>query len=174
MSIPKADRCQLELELAVLTKKQKRSEWYFHKRTTLLKVQASQLNSPLWCPLQNLGPPQVLLLHWHPFPVAVASNWHHLHVFKFHVYTFVLNRMKMILPCQYHMRVMVLSFSVPMSHHLSSPIHCRSCTLLLFEEKGHSANLMSLTKVSLILLTVLWVPLHWVPSHNQTLMIPPL
>ena len=49
MSILKADRCQLELELAVLTKKRKRSEWYFHKRTTLLKVQASQLDSPLWC-----------------------------------------------------------------------------------------------------------------------------
>ena len=41
----KAGRRQLEQELAALTKKQKKSEWYFNKTSTPLKVSASELNS---------------------------------------------------------------------------------------------------------------------------------
>ena len=41
----KAGRRQLEQELAALTKKQKKSEWYFNKTSTPWKVSASELNS---------------------------------------------------------------------------------------------------------------------------------
>ena len=50
MSVLKSDRRRLELELATLTKKQKKSEWYFERTSTPLKVSAPQLNSPFDLP----------------------------------------------------------------------------------------------------------------------------
>ena len=47
MSILKADRRQLQLELTALTRKQKKAEWYLSKKSTSLKATAPQRNSNL-------------------------------------------------------------------------------------------------------------------------------
>ena len=46
MSVLKADRRQLQLELSALTRKQKKAEWYLARKRTALKVTAPQPNSP--------------------------------------------------------------------------------------------------------------------------------
>ena len=56
ISILKADRRRLELELTALTKKQKKSEWYFNKATTPLKVAAPQQNSCISWRLPSSSP----------------------------------------------------------------------------------------------------------------------
>ena len=48
MSVLKADRRQLQLELSALTRKQKKAEWYLARKRTALKVTAPQPNSPPW------------------------------------------------------------------------------------------------------------------------------
>ena len=78
MSILKADRRQLELELAGLTKKQKKSEWYFNKTSTPLKVPAPRLNSSTsWCLPSSSPEPQSPLSSSAPrTPTSSGSSIH--------------------------------------------------------------------------------------------------
>ena len=115
MSVLKSDRRGLELELAALTKKQKKSEWYFNRTSTPLKVSAALLLFIFPVPLRNLRHPRVSVLHGQPSPVAVASTLHHLLVFRCHYALGVLvllNQMMTLLQRHIHVRVMILSYSV--------------------------------------------------------------
>ena len=46
LSVLKADRRKLELELTVLTKKQNKADWYLARKIVPLKASGPQLNSP--------------------------------------------------------------------------------------------------------------------------------
>ena len=115
----KAGRRQLEQELAALTKKQKKSEWYFNKTSTPWKVSASELNSRISRRFPSSSPePQSSSFQ------STPSTRFHVPVHPDLLYQMM---MMIILECCLHMRVKIQSLSVLMSRHPSSSAHHLSC-----------------------------------------------